>query len=265
MGIKTLVPPSAERVDGAMERTPSHSVLLTVAVAAPAAVCAVLAAFRDVLPNDNAALVLVLLVVAVAAAGHRPSAIVAALSSAVWFDFFLTKPYYTFTINSRDDVETAVLLVLVGLAVTEIALWGRRQQGRASRGAGYMEGVTDAARMAAEGDTPPAAVVSFVADQITHVLGVDQCVFKPANPAAHPRINRDGSVTRDGRPIDVDRSGLPSHDVTDIVVESQGRTLGHFETLSASRVVWPTREQRRVAVTLADQAGAALAAAPARD
>ena len=243
-----------------MERTPSHSLLLTVASAGPLAVAAALSGLRDALPNANAALVLVLVVVAVAAAGHRPSAIVAALSSAVWFDFFLTKPYHRFTINDREDIETAVLLVLVGVAVSEIALWGRRQQGRASRDSGYLDGVASAARMAAEGDTPSAAVVAFVSDQITHVLGVDRCVFKAANPGPHPRINRDGTVTREGNPIDVERSGMPTHDVTDIVVERHGRILGHFELVSASRVVRPTLEQRRVAVTLAEQAGAAVAA-----
>jgi K+-sensing histidine kinase KdpD len=242
-----------------VDRTPRFPILYAAALVGPLAVCAVLAGLREVLPNDNAALVLVLVVVAVAAAGHRPSAIVAALSSAVWFDFFLTRPYYQFTIDSRDDVETAVLLVLVGLAVTEIALWGRRQQARASRRHGYLDGVVSAAQMAAEGDTPPAAVVAFVADQITHVLGVDECVFKPGNPGPRPRLNRDGSVTRDGSAIDVDRSGMPTHDVTDIVVESHGRTFGHFEMVSVSHVVWPTLEQRRVAVALAEQAGAALA------
>jgi K+-sensing histidine kinase KdpD len=233
--------------------------LYAAALGGPLAVSALLALFRDSLPNDNAALVLVLVVVAVASAGHRPSAVVAALSSAVWFDFFLTRPYNTFTIDSRDDVETAVLLVLVGLAVTEIALWGRRHQGRASRREGYLDGVVSAAQMAAEGDTPPEAVVSFVADQITNVLGVDKCVFRPGNPGPHPRINRDGSVTRDGTVIDVERSGLPTHDETDIVVENHGRVLGHFELVAGSHVVWPTLEQRRVAAALAEQAGAALA------
>jgi K+-sensing histidine kinase KdpD len=233
--------------------------LLAVALAAPLAVSAVLAGLRDVLPNTNAALVLVLVVVAVAAAGHRLSGLVAAASSAVWFDFFLTRPYHRFSIEDRDDIETAVLLILVGMAVSEIALWGRRQQAHASRGRGYLDGVVSAARMAAEGDTPPSAVVAFVSDQIAHVLGVDRCVFKPGNPGPHPRINRDGSVTRDGNAIDVDRSGLPTNDVTDIVVTNQDRTLGHFEMVCASRVVWPTLEQRRVAVTLAEQAGTALA------
>ena len=244
-----------------MDRRPSTSILFAVALAAPLAVSALLATLRGVLANDNAALVLVLIVVAVAAAGHRPSALVAALSSAMWFDFFLTKPYYRFTIADRDDIETAVLLVLVGIAVTEIALWGRRQQGRASRRHGYLDGVVSAARMAATGETPAPAVVSFVSDQIVAVLGVDKCEFKPGNPGPHPRLNHDGSVTRDGKLVDVDRSGLPTDDVIEIVVESHGRIFGRFEMFCATRVVWPNLEQRLVAVTLAEQAGAALAAA----
>jgi K+-sensing histidine kinase KdpD len=244
-----------------MERNPSAPLSMTTALAGPLAAAGLLATLRGVLPNDNAALVLVLIVVAVAAAGHRPSAVVAALSSAIWFDFFLTKPYYELAIDARDDVETAVLLVLVGLAVTEIALWGRRQQGRASRRHGYLDGVVSAARMAAEGDTPAPAVITFVADQIVAVLGLDRCTFKPGQPGPHPRLNRDGSVTRDGTSIDVDRSGLPTHDITEIVVENHGRLLGRFELVSASRVVWTTLEQRLVAVTLAEQVGSALAAA----
>ena len=38
----------------------------------------------------------------------------------------LTEPYARFTITDPNDIEATVLLVLVGLAVTEIALWGRR-------------------------------------------------------------------------------------------------------------------------------------------
>ena len=244
-----------------MDRTPNPPWLITAALAVPLAVSAALAGVRDQLPNTNAALVLVLVVVAVAAAGHRLSGLVAAASSAVWFDFFLTQPFHRFTIDDRDDIETAVLLMLVGIAVSELALWGRRQQAHASRDQGYLDGVVSAARMAAEGDTPATAVVAFVSDQIRDVLGVDRCVFKPGTAGPHPRIHGDGSVTREGRPVDVDRTGLPTNDVTDIVIERNGRTLGHFETVSASHLVWPTVEQRRVAVALAEQAGAALGAA----
>ena len=40
-----------------------------------------------------------------------------------------------------DDVEAAALLVIIGAAVTEVALWGHRQQSRANRRAGYLDGV----------------------------------------------------------------------------------------------------------------------------
>jgi hypothetical protein len=115
--------------------------------------------------------------------------------------------------------------------------------------------------MAAAGETPAPAVVTFVSDQIVSVLGVDTCEFQAGSPGSHPRLNRDGSVTRGGSVIDVDRSGFPTNDVTELVVESHGRVFGRFVMVCATRVVWPTLEQRLVAVTLAEQAGAALAVA----
>jgi K+-sensing histidine kinase KdpD len=238
------------------------NLLLSAAVAGPLAVCAVLATFRGAFDNTNAALVLVLVVVAVAAAGHRPSGILAALSSAAWFDFFLTEPYCRFTIDDREDVETAVLLVLVGIAVAEIAAWGRRQQARSSTREGYLEGLVSSARMAADGDTTQDALATFVSDQLVAVLGLDRCRFERGAPQAHPRLNADGTVTRDSHVIDVDRTGLPTIDVIELPVEHQGVVVGRFVMTCATRVSRPTLEQRLVAVTLADQAAAALASAP---
>jgi hypothetical protein len=67
-------------------------------------------------------------------------------------------------------------------------------------------------------------------------------------------------MPRDGNLIDVDRSGLPINEVTEILVDSHGRIFGRFVMICATRVVWPNLEQRLVAVTLAEQAGVALAA-----
>ena len=78
--------------------------------------------------------------------GYRLAGIVAAVSTAVWFDFFLTRPYERFTITRRTDIETTVLLLVIGVAVTEIAVWGRRQHVAASRRAGYLDGINSAAR-----------------------------------------------------------------------------------------------------------------------
>jgi K+-sensing histidine kinase KdpD len=66
------------------------------AIVVPLAVAAILVPFRSSIPNTDAALAMILVVVAVAANGYRLAGILAALSVAVWFDFFLTQPYETF-------------------------------------------------------------------------------------------------------------------------------------------------------------------------
>ena len=53
----------------------------------------------------------------------------------------LTQPYGKPTIHSAADVQTTVLLLVIGVAVTELASWGRRQQSRASQQQGYLEGI----------------------------------------------------------------------------------------------------------------------------
>lgn len=69
----------------------------------------------------------------------------AAVSGAVWFDFFLTRPYERFTITRSTDIETTVLILVIGVAVTELAVWGRRQHLAATRRAGYLQGINAAA------------------------------------------------------------------------------------------------------------------------
>ena len=108
---------------------------------APLALAGALVPFRDSIPNTDAALAMILVVVAVAANGNRLAGYLAAVSTAVWFDFFLTRPYERFTINRQTDIETTVLLLVIGVAVTELAVWGRRQQTAASRRAGYLDGM----------------------------------------------------------------------------------------------------------------------------
>ena len=94
----------------------------------PVAVASALVPFRDDFANTDAALVLVLVVVAVAANGYRLAGVLAALSAGASFDFFLTRPYEQLTITRAADVETAVLLLLVGVGVTELAVRGRRSR-----------------------------------------------------------------------------------------------------------------------------------------
>lgn len=237
----------------------ARSLALTAAVLAPVGACALLSLGRDLITNNNAALVLVLVVVAVAAIGDRLAGLVSALVSAAAFDFFLTQPYLQFAIDQRDDIEAAVLLGLIGLAVTEIALWGRRQQARASLRAGYLDGVVATAEVAASGSLPPAEVVELVGRQIDDLLGLDAVRFDPGSSAPdRPRLRPDGTVTWRGRVVDVEKEGLPTLDVIELAVTSAGVERGRYLLTSTSAVRRPDRERRRVAVTLADQVGAVL-------
>ncbi len=63
---------------------------------APLVACALLTLARDAIANTNAALILVLLIVGAASTGLRSAGLLAAVSSAAWFDFFLTVPYGRF-------------------------------------------------------------------------------------------------------------------------------------------------------------------------
>jgi K+-sensing histidine kinase KdpD len=116
-------------------------------------------------------------VVAVAANGDRPAGVLAAVSTAVWFDFFLTQPYERFTITRRTDIETTVLLLVIGVAVTEIAVWGRRHYAISSRRAGYLDGINNAARAVAAGGSAP-ALIDQVSSQLAQLLSLRSCIFQ---------------------------------------------------------------------------------------
>ncbi|MEZ0448857.1 DUF4118 domain-containing protein [Cellulomonas sp. ICMP 17802] len=244
----------------------SHrSVVLGYALVAPLVVSAALATVRGGVTSTTAALVLVLVVVGAAATGQRAAGIVAALSAGAWFDFFLTEPYGSFKVTDGNDIQTTVLLLVVGVAVSEIALWGRRQQARASRRAGYLDGVLGTADIVALRQGSADTLIDRVSHQIVEVLDIDACRY--AAPGTEVRsattLERDGSVARRGRSFDVDRDGLPTDDLVTVDVTHQGTNHGRFVLTASTRTVRPTVEQRRVVVLLADQVGAALANRPA--
>ncbi|HEY0999106.1 MAG TPA: DUF4118 domain-containing protein, partial [Streptosporangiaceae bacterium] len=145
-----------------MRRSLSRDRLAVLAgLVAPLVVAAILVPFRSSIPNTDAALAMIL----------------AALSVAVWFDFFLTRPYETFTITRRNDIETTVLLLVIGVAVTEIAVWGRRQHLAASRRAGYLDGINSAAQAVAAGGSA-SALIEQVTRQLTQLLSLRSCSFQ---------------------------------------------------------------------------------------
>ena len=228
---------------------------------APLVACAVLSAFRDSISSSTAVLVLVLLIVAAASSGVRAAGLLAALSSGVFFDFFLTQPYGRLVIDDANDVEAAVLLVLIGSAVTEVALWGYRQQARASRRAGYLNGVLGTVDLVSTRDQTPDSLMQHICQQIELVLGVEKCEFLPG-AVLDPRVavlDHQGLVSRGGHLVNVDRDGLPTDEFTALRVSRGEVAVGHLILTSAAAIVRPSLEQRKVAMLLADQAGSLLA------
>jgi len=228
------------------------------AILAPLAVAAALVPLRSAIGATNIALILVAVVVAVATLGRRLSAALAALSAAAWFDFFHTRPHYSFTINAHDDVVTALVLLVVGLAVGELAVRSRRHRAAAVDSSSDIARIHAIAELAASGEQPD-FVIMAVASELTEILALRDCRYEAYSPFDKPsaRIERNGEVTLGQFRWGVDTMGLPTKQV-ELLVESRGHPVGRF-------ILTPTPGQpipfdkRLVAVALADQVGAALA------
>ncbi|OWY59026.1 hypothetical protein B7486_76795, partial [cyanobacterium TDX16] len=139
--------------------------LIGLSAIVPIFVAALLVPAREVTAGANLALVLVLLVVGAAAVGGRWAGVAAALSSALSFDFSFTRPYGSLTIASSDDVETFVLLLLVGLVVGTVAARGRRAQATAAEGRSEVRRIHHLAEAMARGEEA-ADVIAAAEDEL---------------------------------------------------------------------------------------------------
>ncbi|WP_327691886.1 MULTISPECIES: DUF4118 domain-containing protein [unclassified Streptomyces] len=229
---------------------------LTAGLAVPFLVALALVPFRSDLSHTNAALILVVVVVAVAALGSRTAGALAALSAAAWFDFFLTRPYETFDITASADVETAVLLLLVGVIVSQLAARARRLEVIAVTDGDHLSRIHRTAALAQSANSAD-TVVDHVRRELTDLLGLRACRFEYGTLMGQPpRLQKDGSVTVGRRPWDVDAVGWPEGDI-ELRAYGNGHYLGRFMLTPGSGPV-PPLQSRLVAVTLADQTGAAL-------
>ena len=94
-----------------------------------------------------------------------------------------------------------MLLLLVGAAVSEIAIWGRRQQPQASREQGYLDGLLGSTASAvAAGDTPTRELIDLVRAQIVSLLHIDSCRFTASTHYGLPTSADDGTLNRGAPP-----------------------------------------------------------------
>jgi hypothetical protein len=79
----------------------------------------------------------------------------------------------------------------------------------------------------------------------------------PVQDARVAVLDHDGVVTRGDHEVAVERVGWPTDEYVAIPVRRGARVVGHFLVTAVSHMVYPSREQRRVAVLMADQVAAA--------
>lgn len=235
------------------------AVRLGAAAGGPLAGSALLAALRSQVPNTDAALVLVVVVVAVASGGRRAAGYLAAVSAAFWFDFFLTVPYYRVEMTRSADIRTAVLLLLLGIAVSEIGVAARHHRERADESSELLSLISSVATQAA-GFGSSHHLIEQVRHDLELVLGARAVRFerfRPAADAVRPRFEQDGRVIWGDVEWNVDRLGLPGEEI-DLPLRAEDLGIGRFVVVPKPAQPCPL-QRRLVAVVLADQVGAVLA------
>lgn len=231
------------------------------ALLAPPAVAGVLVPFRSSLDGEHVSLILVLVVVGVSFGGLRVASAVSAVVAGLAYNFFWTEPYFTLFISDPGQVATVILLVLAGVAVGNLSAWAQRQQASAATRRGYLDELRAVSQPAEDGSAAVARIEA-VSVALGSVLGAATVHYRPGVGPQRTLLHPDGSLTRSGRPVDVERSGLPTDDTITIQVTGRDGQPAHFLVSAASQVVRSSQEQRQVAAMLATMASADLTALP---
>ena len=229
---------------------------LVAALLAPLGSALAFVPFRESFTNVGAALVFVALVEGLAIWGRRRAGYLATVSSAIWFDFFLTTPYERLTISRRADLETTIALVVVGVVVTELAARWRRHREHAGHQGAHVAMIASTASSLVGGSTLE-EVLASTSSALVDVLHLRTCYFESdLSGPPHARILADGRVAHVGMSWPAHEIGLPGP-VAEIACHWRGAALGRF-LLGPTPGEAVTREDRVVAVTLVNMVAARI-------
>jgi hypothetical protein len=216
----------------------------------PLLVASILVPFRGTFAGTAAALLMVIVIVAAAVSGNRTSGIVASASAALWFDFFLTRPYDRFAISHRIDLETTIALFVVGVLVTELAARSRRHWQAANSSTSYVAIIHGVAVLAAD-SAPVAAMIDQTTEALVGLLSLRACRFDRAlSDPPLAQIQSNGDVAHVGMRWPARDIGLPGPEA-EIVAKWRGRAVGRF-VLTPTPGAPVSLEQRIVAVAVVD-------------
>jgi hypothetical protein len=231
---------------------------LAVAAFGPLLVSGLLVSFRNDLAAANVVLVFVLVIVFAATVGTRVSGAIAAVVSAMSFDFFFTRPYQSLKIESSDDIQTTILLLVIGVLVAEIVTYSRRHRRSSEHRGDEIARLHRVAEMVAS-DSDVEDIVLSVQAELIGLLSLRECRYEAAPFTSElPTLARNGAIAGDHRHWIGGEYTLPSQGAQ-IPVLGRGQTFGRL-VLVPDLSVGVSIEERLVAVALSDQLGAALAA-----
>ena len=230
-----------------------HKTAAVLAGFAPGLVSVAWLPLRDHLPNTDVALVLVVAVAGVGFVAGRLGAVVGAGTAGVSFDLLHTRPYGHLAISHDKDALTTAFLIVAGIAVGEVASRLARFRRMAASEAEAFSLVSDAAGLVATGGDAR-LVVEALAEELARGLQLKECWYEAGSPAGDAPI-----IARDGALIDMGNAGTSWSPVVDLPIWASGSIVAHFRLILGDDGL-PPLAQRRLAVSVSDQAGAALTA-----
>jgi Domain of unknown function (DUF4118) len=214
---------------------------------------------RGALGPANVALAIAILVVGSAALGGRYAGVLTGVVGALSFDFFHTQPYGTLRINNAKDIETVVLLLLIGALAGELTHLRDSHRQEKAEADGLLETVLAVSHVAASGGSVD-DVWQSVKEALIHELGPVDCRFEPFGTLAPPlpRIQSSGALPHSthrrflGHGFELPTAGA------EIAVGDGTHVFGRIVVVPRQPRGVSLRE-RRVAVAVAEQLGIAVA------
>lgn len=227
-----------------------HRVGIMLSLVVPLVVAVILVPFRTTFANAASALIFVAIITVAAVLGNRLTGFFATVSSALWFDFFLTRPYDELTIHAESNIEIVIAVLVIGAMITELAVRNHQHLNASHASESFVTMLRDLTELVANA-APPAFITEQAIAMLSEVLTLRSCHFENA-PSDPPlaRLLANGEVEHVGFSWPVEEMGIPGPEA-EIPVQWRGRWLGRF-------VIEPTPghevdlERRVVAVAIAN-------------
>jgi Domain of unknown function (DUF4118) len=230
------------------------------ALVLPMGVAAAFIPLRDHVAATDVALLLTVVILVAAILGGRLVGAAAAFDAAFAFDVFFTRPYYSLRIDRAEEIETAVLMLIVGVAIGEIVTRSKRDRFAAHVSRSNLERVSRITELAAGGE-PPGRLIRVARRELMDVLDLNDCEFeRPPFFDALPRLSHSGLTIP---PIlGDDRNAADRSTRIELPIWAEGLEIGRFVLTLADEDTGLefAPEARASALALADQLGIALLA-----